>query len=94
MAMHAGYLPAAALSAAAFYLATRHQRVWIAAPRHAGILRLVGAASLLLAVAAAIHALGAWAGVCAASAAWMLAATLLPYLDAWRQLKRKPRDVG
>jgi len=98
MAMHAPttalYLLAAPLAALAFYLATAHQRLRPAWRRHARALRVGGALLCVLALAAAIAALGVWAGTFAALSALMLAAVALPYLDAWRQLRGGRADVG
>ncbi|MCC4596227.1 hypothetical protein NRY95_00345 [Xanthomonas campestris pv. phormiicola] len=98
MAMHALttalYLLAAPLAALAFYLATAHQRLRPGWRRHARALRVAGAGSSVLALAAAIAALGVWAGTFAALAALMLAAVALPYLDAWRHLRGERADVG
>lgn len=88
------YLLAAALAALAFYLATAHQRLHPAWRGHARALRVAGAALSALALAAAIVALGVWAGTFAALTALMLAATALPYLDAWRQARGGDADVG
>ncbi|WP_369981983.1 hypothetical protein [Xanthomonas bundabergensis] len=90
----AAYLLAAPLAALAFYLATAHQRLRPGWRRHARALRVAGAVSSVLALAAAIAALGVWAGTFAALAALMLAAVALPYLDAWRQLRGGRADVG
>lgn len=76
------------LSAAAFYLATPHQRLWPAATARRSLLRALGWAGSVLALAAAIVALGTWAGVFSALTAWMSGAVLLPYLDAWRQARK------
>lgn len=98
MAMHASttalYLLAAPLAALAFYLATAHQRLRPAWHRHARALRIAGTALSVLALVAAIAALGVWAGIFAALSALMLAAVVLPYLDAWRQLRGGRADVG
>ncbi|MDL5368093.1 hypothetical protein QSH18_21015 [Xanthomonas sp. NCPPB 2654] len=98
MAMHAlttaVYLLAAPLAALAFYLATAHQRLRPAWRRHAHALRVAGVALSALALAAAIVALGVWAGTFAALSALMLAAVALPYLDAWWQLRGGHADVG
>jgi Kef-type K+ transport system membrane component KefB len=87
-------LAGALLSALAFYLASAHQQ-WRPGWRvHARWLR--GGAWLLavLALVVAIAALGVWAGVFCALTAFMLGAVLLPYLDAWRRLRRERRHVG
>ncbi|MBD7923764.1 hypothetical protein JR064_11415 [Xanthomonas sp. CFBP 8703] len=98
MAMHALttalYLLAAPLAALAFYLATAHQRLCPAWRRHARALNVAGVVSSVLALAAAIAALGVWAGIFAALSALMLAAVALPYLDAWRHLRGGRADVG
>lgn len=98
MAMHALttalYLLAAPLAALAFYLATAHQRLRPAWRRHARALRMAGALLSALALAAAITALGVWAGTFAALSALMLAAVALPYLDAWWHLLGERTDVG
>ncbi|WP_369941765.1 hypothetical protein [Xanthomonas medicagonis] len=88
------YLLAAAFAALAFYLATAHQRLRPRWRRHARALRVAGAALSALALAAAIAALGVWAGTFAALSALMLGATVLPYLDAWRQARGGRADVG
>lgn len=96
--MHASitavYLLAAASAALAFYLATAHQRLRPGWRVRARALRMAGALLLTLALAAAIAALGVWAGIFAALSALMLAAVALPFLDAWRQLRGGRADVG
>ena len=49
---------------------------------------------MALATVAAIAALGLWAGVFAALTALMLVLVVLPYLDAWLQLRKGRRHVG
>ncbi len=88
--MTLAYLLFAALSASSFYLCSAHQRLWPGARTHARALRALAWASAALATAVAIAMLGVWAGVFASLTALMLALVLLPYADAWRQLRRKP----
>lgn len=82
--MTAAYLLLSLLAALGFYLASPHQRLWRQRRIGPGRLRVAAAALALLATAAAIAALGTWAGVFAALTALMLATVALPYLDAWR----------
>lgn len=92
--MTATYLFFSTLAALGFYLSSTHQRFWPGAHVHVRALRVVAWAGTALAVAAAIAALGPWAGVFAALTVLMLELVLLPYLDAWRQLRRENRHVG
>lgn len=85
--MTAAYLFLSVLAALGFYLACAHQRLWQRARGHARALRAAAWLCVALALAAAIVALGIWAGVFAASTAIMLAAVLLPYVDAWCQTR-------
>lgn len=85
--MTAAWLSLSLLSALACYLASRHQQLWSRARGHAGVLRIAAMLGALAAIAIAIAAMGATAGVFSALSALMLAAVLLPYLDAWRQLR-------
>lgn len=89
--MTAAWLLLSLLAALGFYLATVHQTVWPRARAHARIVRAGAWLCMVAATAAAIVALGVWAGVFAALTAIMLAAVCLPYLDAWRQLRRSTR---
>lgn len=91
--MTAAWLALSLLSALGFYLASTHQRLWPRAHGHAGVLRILAALGAVVALAVAIAAMGVTAGVFSALTAIMLAAVLLPYLDAWRQL-RAARDGG
>ncbi|CAD1786115.1 hypothetical protein XSP_000154 [Xanthomonas euroxanthea] len=91
--MTACYLLAAVVSALAFYLATRHQRLWPQRRLSARALRLGASALLLLSLGCAIAALGTWAGIFAAVTALMLVAVALPYLDAWQQARVQRRQV-
>lgn len=84
----------AALAALGLYLACAHQGVWPAARAHARTLRAAAGLCMALSVAAGVVALGTWPGLFAALAAWMMTLVLLPYLDAWRRLRRKPCHVG
>lgn len=88
------YLLLSSLAALGFYLASAHQRFWPAASAHPRALRVAAWTTTTLATAAAIIALGPWAGVFAALTTIMLVLVLLPYLDAWRQLQREDRHVG
>jgi hypothetical protein len=88
------YLLLSSLGALGFYLASAHQRLRPAASAHARALRIAAWIATALATAAAIIALGPWAGVFAALTTIMLALVLLPHLDAWRQLQRENRRVG
>lgn len=84
----------AALSASAFHLATAHQQLWPRCRNHARELRMAGLLGLACTWAAAIAALGPWAGTFAALSAVMLATVLLPYVDAGLRLRRERADVG
>ncbi|MFT3763668.1 MAG: hypothetical protein QM761_13890 [Pseudoxanthomonas sp.] len=75
------------LAALGFYLACAHQKLWPAARGHVRALRAAAWLCVALATAAAIAALGVWAGVFATLTAVMLAAVLLPYFDGWRQAR-------
>lgn len=88
------YLVLALASALGFYLATAHQRLRPAWRTRARALRLGAWACAALALACAVAALGPWAGVFAALTMFMLGAVALPYLDAWRHLRRERADVG
>lgn len=88
------YLLLSALAAAGFYLASAHQQLWAGARGRARALRGGAWFCAALAVAAAIAALGMWAGVFAAATALMLALVVLPYLDAWRRQRGGRADVG
>lgn len=79
------------LAALGFYLATVHQALWPPAHAHVRTVRVAAWLCVTLAVWVAIAALGVWAGVFAALTAIMLAAVCLPYLDAWRRLRRSAR---
>jgi len=92
--MTAAWLSLSLLSALGFYLASRHQRLWPRAHGHAGALRMAAALCAVAACAAAIAAMGGTAGTFSALTAFMLAAVLLPYFDAWRQLRGGARDGG
>lgn len=84
------WLLAAAASAACFYLGTRHQKLrpsWYARAR---VLRAAGLSAGALSLAIAVVRMGPWAGSFAALTAFMLVAVMLPYVDAWRTLKRAP----
>lgn len=86
--MTALYLIFSVLAGLGFYLGTRHQRLWAAAQsQHA---RWRGLAWLCSAIATtcAVVAMGLWAGVFSALTAVMLVMVALPYLDAWRDLRR------
>lgn len=85
--MTAAWLFLSLLSALGFYLACAHQRLWPRARERARALRAAAWLCAALATAAAIAALGVWAGVFSALTAIMLAAVALPYADAWRQLR-------
>lgn len=88
--MTAAYLFLSLLAALGFYLCSAHQRLWPGARTHVRALRALAWASAALATAVAIAVLGVWAGVFASLTALMLALVLLPYADAWRQLRREP----
>lgn len=79
-------------SAAAFYLASAHQRLSLRMAAHRVAMRRAAWLSGALAIVAAVAALGVWAGVFAALTAWMFATVLLPYADAWRQARRKTHE--
>lgn len=88
------YLSLMLLAALGFYLASAHQRLWAAARANARALRMGAWLCMGLATLAAIAALGLWAGVFAALTALMLVLVVLPYLDAWLQLRKGHRHVG
>jgi hypothetical protein len=88
------YLFLSSLSALGFYLSSTHQRFWPGATARTHTLRIAAWASMALAMAAAVAALGPWAGVFAALTMLMLALVLLPYLDAWQQSRREKPHVG
>ena len=88
------YLLLMLLAALGFYLASAHQRLWAAARANARALRMGAWLCMGLATLAAIAALGLWAGVFAALTALMLVLVVLPYLDAWLQLRKDHRHVG
>lgn len=92
--MTTAYLLLSALSALGFYLSTAHQRLWARARARRGMLRIAAWLLCIPAIAAAVAALGTWAGVFAASTAWMLCAAALPYLDAWRAQRKVACHVG
>ena len=78
------------LAALGFYLASAHQRLWSPGRTHARALRAAACVCAALAAAAGIAGFGLWAGVFAALTALMLALVLLPYVDAWRRVRREP----
>lgn len=88
------YLLLSLASAAAFYLASRHQRLSARAMGRRAGLRAIAWAAGALAIVVAVAALGVVAGVFSALTAWMLGTVLLPYVDAWRQLRKGVPDVG
>jgi hypothetical protein len=92
--MTAAWLSLSLLAALGVYLACAHQQLWPRARGHARGLHLAAVACAACALAAAIADLGVTAGVFAASTAFMLATVLLPYLDAWRRLRKERRHVG
>lgn len=92
--MTMAYLLLSVLSAQGFYLSTPHQRLWAGAAARRGILRIAAWVLCVMAMAAAIVALGIWAGVFAALTSWMLCAALLPYFDAWRARRKGTGHVG
>ncbi|TAL73349.1 MAG: hypothetical protein EPN56_08375 [Rhodanobacter sp.] len=92
--MTALYLIFSMLAALGFYLASAHQQLWPVAMVQGRRLRIVAWALAALATAAAIAALGPWAGAFAALTTIMLALVLLPHLGAWRQLQQERRHVG
>lgn len=81
-------LGAACLAALAVYLASPHQSLWTAAPRH--VLRWLALPLCAASVLSAIHGYGLWCGVFIAMSALMLALVALPYLNAWK----RGRHVG
>lgn len=83
------YLLPVALAALAFYLATAHQQLCPAWRAHARALRVVAWTLSVLALVGGVVVLGVWAGVFSALTAFMLVAASLPYLDAWRRLRRE-----
>jgi hypothetical protein len=93
------YLLLALLAGLAFYLASAHQRLRPALHARSCPLRIAASVLAVLAAIAAIVGMGVWAGVFAALTALMLVLVVLPYLDAWRQLRaqatnRRTPDVG
>jgi hypothetical protein len=92
--MTATYLLLSTLAALGFYLACAHQRLWAGARARARVLRLVAWAATAPAAAAAVVALGPWAGVFASLTALMLVLVLVPYLDAWWSSSRGDHHVG
>lgn len=93
------YLLLSLLAGLAFYLACAHQRLRPALRARARALRVAAWSLSGLATVAAVAGMGVWAGVFAALTALMLVLVLLPYLDAWRQLRaqaanRRTSDVG
>lgn len=92
--MTATYLLLSTLAALGFYLASTHQQLWLAARTRARLLRIAAWAATALALAAAIAALGPWAGMFASLTALMLVLVLLPYLDAWWSSPRGGRHAG
>ena len=90
--MTAAWLLFSLLAALGFYLACTHQQLWPKARAHHRLLRVLACVCAALATAAAVLALGIWAGTFAAFTALMLALVALPYLDAgWRGRRG---DVG
>ena len=92
--MTALYLLSSLLAGLGFYLATAHQQFLPRLRAQARLVRTGAWLCTLLAVLAAIRALGIWAGAFAALTAIMLVAVLLPYLDAGLQGLRRKRHVG
>ncbi|PZQ33252.1 MAG: hypothetical protein DI562_01945 [Stenotrophomonas acidaminiphila] len=88
------YLLLALVSAAAFYLGSPHQRLWVGAGPRRRWLRVAGWASAALALMAGVAALGVWAGVFSALTAWMFGTVALPYADVWWHTRRENRHVG
>ncbi|MET1025266.1 MAG: hypothetical protein ABWX87_13260 [Pseudoxanthomonas sp.] len=90
------YLLGGTLSALAFYLATAHQRLRPALRAYARPLRIGAWLLSVVSLAAAVQALGLWAGVFAALSTVMLAMVALPYADAWLHgaHAKGGRDVG
>lgn len=82
------------LAGAGFYLASPHQRLRPGWRTHAKRLRMVATIAALLSMLAAIHMLGVWAGVFVMLTVLMLVCVALPYVDAWRELRRERRHVG
>ena len=92
--MIALYLLLSLLAGLGFYLACAHQRFHPGLRARKRSLRVVAWACSLLAIAAAVAAMGVWAGVFAALTAVMLVLVLLPCIDAWRQLRVLPSTGG
>jgi hypothetical protein len=87
--MTATYLVLATLAALGFYLSCAHQQLWPRARSRARAMRMAARIITALATLAAVAALGLWAGVFAALTVVMLDLVLLPYLDAWWQIRRE-----
>lgn len=94
--MTALYLLSGSLAALAFYLATAHQRLRPALRPHARLLRIGAWLLSVASLAAAVQALGLWAGLFAALSVVMLVMVALPYGDAWLHgiHAKGGRDVG
>jgi uncharacterized membrane protein len=90
------YLLTGALAALTFYLACAHQRLRPALRAHARRVRVAAWLLSGLSLAAAMQALGPWAGVFACASVLMLGLVALPYADAWAHgaHARDRRDVG
>lgn len=86
--MTALYLVFSVLAGLGFYLGTRHQRLWAAAQSQHSRWRGLAWLCSAIATTCAIVAMGPWAGVFSALTAVMLVMVLLPYLDAWCDLRR------
>ena len=84
------YLVLAMAAASAFYLGSRHQRICMVT--HPKRLRRLGWLLLALAWAAAWRALGVWGGGFAMLTAFMLAAVVWPYAEAWRGIRKRGQE--
>ncbi|HWK51737.1 MAG TPA: hypothetical protein VNR40_17715 [Steroidobacter sp.] len=82
------YLFLAALGASAFYLATPHAPVTMAARVNRQYWRMVGGILSVSSLLVAMKLLGTWPGFFAALTASMLTMVTLPYLNGWWQMRR------
>lgn len=88
------YLLLAGLAALAFYLTSPHQRLVPRLRDRRRALRWVAWTCTLLSTGVACGAFGVWSGVFAALSALMLGLVVLPYADAWWQIRKEKIHVG